>query len=636
MKLPQDNNRHKAWIRPLPDRVVNKIAAGEVVERPAAVLKELVENAIDAGSDRIDILVEGAGIKLIRIVDNGCGIAEEQIEIAFSRHATSKIAVFNDLNNLDTYGFRGEALPSIASVSRMRMVSRPHDAASGVEIIFEGGVLQSVQPIPAAPGTTVEVENLFFNTPARRKFLKSEATEARYLSRAATALAIGRADIGFSYSSNGRKLFAVPPKQSLVERVTDVLGKKRDFVPVEGKDESASVLGCVGLPDAAQHNRNGQFIFVNGRYVQSPTLSHAFVAGYGELLSKGLFPVGALLITVDPTEVDVNVHPGKTEVRLAHEREIHHIVRLLVAEGLRRDGIIPAFSQSQPRPSPRAVRNGGTTTASDSNQAVIPGVYECQPVDPGTLSELYRPLEAASNSSDDSPMGSPPMGSPPMGVNRETGEVFEKAEPQAGTSQDKRIENPPIGPQSSFRYVGRFADLYLLIQTGDDLFIVDQHTAHERVLYEEMLEKIEKRAVDGQNLLFPVQVDLTAEQLAVFEESQEMLDRSGFVVSPFGGRMVNIEAVPTVLSSKSPEKVLLAIIDDLASLRKAGQDLLKAMAQSIACRSAVMSGDRLNDKEAEHLLRALMQCREPYSCPHGRPTLVRISKEDINRQFGRG
>jgi len=620
------NNEQTHWIRPLPEQVVNKIAAGEVIERPAAVLKELVENSIDAGSDRIEIQVEKSGTSLIKIVDNGCGIPEEQIEIAFSRHATSKISVFKDLDYLGTYGFRGEALPSIASVSRMRMVSRPHTADSGMEIIYEGGVMQSLRPMAAAPGTTVEVENLFFNTPARRKFLKTETTEARYLSRFATALAIGRADIALSFSINNRKLFALPSKQSLLERITNVLGKGRKFIPIEGEDEFASVRGGAGLPDAAQHNRYGQFIFINGRYVQSPSLSHAFMSGYGELLPKGMFPVGALLITVNPSEIDVNVHPGKTEVRIAREREIHHLIHHLIAAALRQDGIIPLFDIAHRKPSSNdTTQSDRLSMPQNSSQAVIPGVYGRNPIDAGSLSDLYRPPDIALPSAE----------KPPVRVDHETGEVFNNSLPEIESLPHTPTDNTGTESSLGFRFVGRFADLYLLLQVREDLYIVDQHTAHERVLYEEMLTKIERGSVDGQSLLFPVQVELTPEQLSVFEESQEMLNRSGFTVSTFGGRMINIEAVPMVLSIKSPEKVILKIIDDLSSQRKAGQDLTKTMAQSIACRSAVMSGDRLNDQEAEHLLWALMQCKKPYSCPHGRPTFIKISKSDLNRQFGR-
>ncbi len=621
---PAPDRSARRWIRPLPERVVNKIAAGEVIERPAAVVKELVENAIDAGADRIEIIIEKSGARLIKIVDNGCGIPEDQIEIAFSRHATSKIAAFDDLNELYTYGFRGEALPSIASVSRLRMISRPHDAPNGIELIYEGGVLQSKKPVPAQPGTVIEVENLFFNTPARRKFLKAETTEARHIARMAMALAIGRPDIGFVYTSGERKIFSLPPQSSLAERVAGVLGQNKKFLTVDGEIGPVHLTGCIGLPDMVQNNRYGQFLFINNRFIQLSTLSHAFVAGYGEMIPRGVFPIGALLLTVDPHEVDVNVHPTKAEVRLSHEREIHDAVYHIIKETLRQDGIIPAFRAPQP-----PERSGNDLPfqrppAPSASQTVIPGVHNSQTLSRSTMEQLYRAPENVA-----------PIPEKVL-VDRETGEVID----DTVSNLPPTDESGPAatGPSGGFRLIGRFASLYLLIEANSELYVIDQHTAHERVLYEQTLARMESQSIHGQNLLFPVQVELSPEQLSVFDEALEMLNRSGFTVSHFGGRMVNIEAVPAMLSRKnrSPEKMFVKVIDDIASLRKGGQDLTKAMAQSIACRSAVMSGDRLTDEEATFLLGELLKCNNMYTCPHGRPTFIKMSKADLDRQFGRG
>ena len=585
------------WIRPLPERVINKIAAGEVIERPAAVVKELVENSIDAGATRIEIIIDKSGTKLIKIVDNGCGISEEQVEIAFSRHATSKIRNFDDLNNLYTYGFRGEALPSVASISRLRMVTRAHDAKVGTEIIYEGGVLQSRQPTSATPGTVIEVENLFYNTPARRKFLKAETTEARHISRTAMALAISRCDIGFAYTINGRKVFALSPGSTLHDRITGVLGTANKLVKVEGEMGPVKLSGYIGKPDATQNNRYGQFVFINGRYIYSPTLSHAFAAGYGELIARGTYPVGALLLTVDTAEVDVNVHPTKAEVRLSREREVHDAVYRLIKESLLQDGIIPTFRTSTTAP---------TGFKSGPNYTRSPDAGGEKITDPQMLAQLYQSI--------------PPSGaSEPVKVDTETGEVLE---PGAAT---------PMG----FRLIGRFGNLYLLLQSGDDLYIVDQHTAHERVLFEDTLKKLDKNSVESQTLLFPAQAELNPQQMALFDEIEGSLNGSGFAVSHFGGKTINIEAVPAVLSKKSPEQSVLKILDDIASLKQAGYDMHKAMAQSIACRSAMMAGDHLSKEEAQHLIARLLECENSYSCPHGRPTFIRLTREDLDKQFGR-
>jgi DNA mismatch repair protein MutL len=597
------------WIKPLPERVINKIAAGEVIERPAAVVKELVENSIDADATRIDIIIEKSGAKLIKIVDNGCGIPEDQIEIAFSRHATSKIRSFDDLNVLNSYGFRGEALPSIASVSKLRMISRTADSDTGCEIIYEGGVLQSKNPIAAPIGTSIEIENLFYNTPARRKFLKAESTEARHISRTSMAMALSRPDIGFNFKSNDRTVFSVLSESNLKDRAVEIFGANLKMVELSGETETIKLSGYIGTPDLVRQNRNSQFLFINNRFIQSPTISHALVAGYGEMIPRGKFPIGVLRLEVNADQVDVNVHPTKAEVRLSHEKDIHHAVYQIVKESLRSDGIIPVL-----KPSGSAIKDYEKLDFIEKEKAklssFIPGVAQASKKDISMVNELYKNVHEKTIEENI------------VQVNKSTGEIVQ------ATDIDESIS-------SGFRLVGRFSDLYLLLQSGDNLYIVDQHTAHERVLYEEMLLKVDNSSVEGQTLLFPVQVELDPEQFVVFDDTLEILNKSGFTVSHFGGRTVNIEAIPSILKNKSPEKLFMKIIDDIASLKKSGFDLKKAIAQSIACRSAVMSGDRLNDTEATHLLKQLLKCDNKYTCPHGRPTFIKLSKDDLDKQFGR-
>ena len=603
----------KRLIRPLPKNVINKIAAGEVVERPASVVKELVENSVDAGATKIDMLIEKSGAKLIKIVDNGCGIDEDQIEIAFSRHATSKIASFQDLDTLSSFGFRGEALPSIASVSRLRMVSRTRESDSGTEIIYEGGVLQSKKPIAAPFGTTIEVADIFFNTPARRKFLKSETTESRYLARTATALAVSNYQIGFNADINGRRLLSLATGQSLNERVKSALSEKSKFVLVSGELGPVRLEGSIGAPDNVRNNRYGQFLFINGRFIASVSLSYAWMSGYGELIPRGMFPVGALLLSIDPTDVDVNVHPSKTEVRLSREGEVYDAVRKLIAESLRQDGIIPTLKSAVASTSTEYQPRESGESNFARTPTFIPGMSRVSNASTGMIADLYRnvtPQSSVENNRIEQ-----------VTIDKTTGEVL--------------TEEKHIGPSRGFRFIGRFDNLYLIIEAGGALYIVDQHTAHERVLYEQMQEKVEKQSVSAQNLLFPVQIELDPEQFSVFEESAELLNNSGFGVSAFGGRMVNVDAMPSIMSKKSTEITFVKVIDDLASLKSAGYDLKKAMAQSISCRAAVMAGDYLSEREAIGLLEQLLKCRDKYSCPHGRPTFIRLSRAELDKQFGR-
>ena len=618
--------KKQRWIRPLPERLINKIAAGEVIERPAAVVKELVENSLDADSTRIEITVEKSGTKLVRIVDNGCGIPADQIEIAFGRHATSKISDFSDLDRIGSYGFRGEALPSIASVSRTRMVSRPASADIGTELIYEGGVLISRQPKASAVGTLIEVENLFFNTPARRKFLKAETTEARHLSRIATALAIGRYDVGFTYTVNGRNIFNLPSGGTLSSRVMELISGGKELIPVEGSSGPIRIEGLIGRPELAQSGKWSQFLFINGRYITSLTLAHALAAGYGEMLPRGLYPLGAILITLDPEEIDVNVHPAKTEVRLSREREIHDAVYHLVKQALKSASVVPVFSPAKADSSGQSQTSFAPSAAHSfsHNDTRIPGVGEMRSYDTSAAIDFFRTSAR--------PTSEVPRA---VTVDTSTGEIM-PAQPQA-VATDFRDSEMSVAPSlDGIRLAGRFGDLYLLFQAGEDLYIVDQHTAHERVLYEEVLRRIDREGIISQQLLFPVQLELSPELMSVFDEAEPVLARSGFLVSHFGGRTIRVEGIPSVLAKKSPEKMTLRVLEDVGGLRKAGYDAKKAIAQSVACRAAVMSGDRLSDQEAVGLVQSLLNCENKFSCPHGRPTFIRITKVDLDRQFGRG
>jgi DNA mismatch repair protein MutL len=605
----------KRWIRPLPERLINKIAAGEVIERPAAVLKELVENALDAGATAIDIDIEKSGTKRILITDNGCGIEPDQIEIAFSRHATSKISDFDDLERLISFGFRGEALPSIASVSRTRLVSKTHDAENGMEIIIEGGVVQSLKPVAASVGTTVEVENLFFNTPARRKFLKSEATEASYLNRNAIAMALSSSGVAFKYRINGRRLFELSAADNDPKaRVARILLQNNieQLMSVFGDTSDVKIEAYLSYPLYCRTGQTGLYLFINHRFIKSPGLAHGVVSGYRELLQKGQYPVGAVFMHVDPAQVDVNVHPTKAEVRLSQESKIHDLLHEAVKRTLRATGVLPT---------PNVL---GSPPASPQKTTPQYNDYRAQPaaardIDITLLKKLYR--------------GENEMDSTPDSFN--AGHDSHKTPIIVGPAVDN-ITAPPEEPEfERFQYLGQFGTLYLLFSDRDVLFIVDQHAAHERVLYEQTLAAIERGCGVSQSLLFPVHIELSADRFALYEMTATVLQSSGFDAEPFGATTVLLSAVPAALSKKSPEKAFDEIIADIEQADRAGSDIKNNIAQSIACRGAVMHGDKMTETEARALIRRLYRCHNHHTCPHGRPIVLRLTRDELDAKFGR-
>jgi len=574
-------------IRILAEDVQNKIAAGEVVDGPFSVVKELVENAIDAGADEIAIDVKGGGSDLIRVADNGIGMNPDDAVAAFDRFATSKITSQDDLVGIETLGFRGEALPSIASVSRLKLTTCERGGLEGTEVTVVGGEMRDVRPAGRAPGTTVEVSSLFFNTPARRKFLKSDRVEVRRIVDLVSEYAVLFPAIRFDVSVDGKLVLGLPPADDLRERVAAVLGGSlaAETLPVSRANGGYRVRGLVGKPSVARRRGAVQILAVNGRPVRSRLLSAAVRAGYGELLPRDRHPIVCLSIEADGALVDVNVHPTKREVRFGETRAIFGLIEAAVREALLSDETAPGLGEPQRTMSADVSRPGTVRTG---EQLAFPGEI--------------REAEG------------------PAATGRPADEVAARTE---GTTRDVKF--------------WQLHNAYVFVQTREGVLVVDQHAAHERVLYERARKKLSGTAEAGpsQQLLFPVAVELSPSEYDAFQEIHPLLDKLGFSVRPMSGRTVLLEAVPGAFSKWPQDRILQDIIADLPAGRPALRDLIESIAKTFACKTAIKAGDRLREEEMRSLVDQLFATDLPYSCPHGRPTIMRITLGELEKRFGR-
>ncbi len=577
-------------IRRLPPETASRIAAGEVIERPLSALKELIENALDAGARSIEIRVERSLDQLFQVADDGGGISSADLDVALERHATSKIASLEDLDRLTTLGFRGEALPSIAAVSRLRIVSRDRDAGEGSMLRAEGGRIVEHATTARAPGTTVEVRDLFFNTPARRKFLKSPAGELRAAMRLIEAYALSFPEVAFRLTVDVRERCAWPAAArpglaGLVERAAALWGARHaeQRLVVESNRDGMELLALLGLPEHARSSREGQIVLVNRRWVQSPLISQALRQAYGNLLPAGRFPVFALVITLSPERLDVNVHPTKREVRFAEEDRVFSWVAGSCAQRLA--GLHPPLavvygSAAEPPWAHRVAEHPEQQT----HLALAPD----DPAGPGT--------EAA----------------------------------PAGT----RAAAAPRGPEADFWQLHR---TYVLAQVRGGLVIVDQHAAHERILFEQSMARLTGERGPSQQLLFPVLVDLTQDQFDLLLELGPSLRQLGWDLSPLGPPTVVIQGVPAGVAEDRPAALLQDVLDGVAedTGRTAGEEVTQRLARSFACHAATRAGDPLDQEEMRSLLDRLFATSLPSGDPHGRPTYVRLELDELHRRFGR-
>jgi len=645
-------------IRILPEAVANKIAAGEVVERPASVVKELMENSVDAGGERVEVAVEAGGKRLVRVVDDGCGMTHDDALLAFERHSTSKIRSAEDLFQISTLGFRGEALPSIAAVSRLELETRHASESSGTRVEVAGGRLRDVKEIAWSRGTRVEVRNLFFNTPARRKFLKSESTELGHIATLVTHYALAHFQRSFRLTSLTNEILNVSPVASARERVYQVMGHQLleqlvEISPVERRMSAAlaaetaeegeqpeepvvvRVSGFVSRPEVQKLNRNQIYFFVNRRLVRDRLILHAITEAYRNILPASVFPVALIFLELPASEVDVNVHPSKTEVRFRRAAFLHDLVRDSIRQALVAARPVAAF------PMPKAAR----APSPDLDEAeAAERISEEPPLLRGAEVHVPRSVPVGARGAGDfqlsSPRPAPETGTLPL--EGAALSVYEPPVPSPPTTVEREGEVAPAGSGVSefpadLHPLGQVQDSFIVATNAEGLWIIDQHVAHERVLFERHLRQRREKKVEGQRLLLPIIVGLTPQQLAAFQDIAEELDANGFEVEPFGQRTVAVKTSPAEIRADEVERLLLEILESVG--REAHglslDDLRLKIATSVACHAAIKVNMPLERKKMEWLLRELGRTECPMSCPHGRPIVLRYGLKEIEKAFKR-
>lgn len=578
-------------IQILAEEVVSKIAAGEVVERPASVVKELVENSIDAGASSIEIEVRAAGVELIRIADNGEGMSPVELKMACSPHATSKLREIQDLEKIGTLGFRGEALSSISSVSQMNIISAQKTSSDGVSLYMESGEILKSRPAARTQGTTVEVKNLFYNVPARRKFLKKESTELAEIVNVTSKFILAFPDVEFKLRQAERNLLHAPKKMKVLERIGAVLGRSAadHMMSVSNTGDDYEVTGYVSSPSFTRRDRRGQIFFINGRNVRSKILSDAVYSAYAGLLERGQHASAVLFLTVSPSKIDVNVHPAKMEIKFENEKEIKQIVKNAIRSGFDRlkhensrdEGLNALSIQKTEVMTEKAVREDSVT----------------QP-------EFIYNLN----------------------------EFVQKKPFQKETRSASAWEKPVFTADADIFQV---ALCYVVQIKQENIRIVDQHAAHERILYESFSKALKDSPIESQKLLFPARIDLAAKESVLMEKVIDQFNALGFSVELFGENSFIVQAVPAILKERDVKTVIMDILADLEGRAYSKNELGDEFIKLTSCRSAIKSGDKLSREEMRSLLDQLAGCDLPFTCPHGRPTTIEITPEELEKRFRR-
>lgn len=636
-------------IHRLSPEVAGRIAAGEVVERPANACKELVENALDAGARRITIEMEAGGKVLLRVRDDGCGMSASDAVLALQRHATSKLSQLEDLQNILTLGFRGEALPSIAAVSKLELVTRETNSEAGTRLMVEGGEVKEVREIGCVAGTEITVRQLFYNTPARFKFLKSDAAEAARINELIGHIALAHPHVAFSLTNNGSEMMRVDAAGDGFNAVVSVLGRDtaRQMLPLDESSESGiRVHGFAGRPQLTRANRNAQITFVNGRMVKSSAIQHAILSAYEGLLhGHRRFPVAVLFLQVPPLQVDVNVHPSKNEVRFARDWEIHHAVRSAIRATLSASQLAPEWQfdkDSTPGSSFAQTGEAGSYSTSpkieSANNAFAPEIRKT--FQPATASPFSAPPRSTFGSSSFSPEIYPSNSHPVVPGGGNIAQFHQSMQQMRESEQAALPEMPSsIYPgRLQLRPLGQIQqNSYILCEGEDGLYIVSQHRAHERILADRALEAAQDKPLESQHLVIPLTVEVGPRALAALDENNTLLKTLGFDVEAFGGQSVLVRAVPTLLRPADYQTAFNDLLDELIS-GQGGKNLAdrkRHLLITLSCRNALKAGDPLSDPQIDQMLKDLLQLPNYSICPHGQPILVKISTWELNKKFER-
>ncbi len=669
-------------IRLLDSKTINKIAAGEVVESPKSVVKELTENAIDAGASSVTVEIKEGGISYIRVADNGCGIPKEQVKSAFLRHATSKMSQIEDLEHIFTLGFRGEALASIAAVAQVEMLTKTKDEETGTRICINAGEIEVLEDTACREGTSITVKNLFYNVPARRKFLKKPATESGHVSDLVNKIALGHPEVAIHYINNGTTVLHTAGNNDPKTAVFYVYGKDaaNNMLPIVYKKGEYAVSGLIGKPELCRANRNYENLFINGRFIKNQVVSSAVEDAYKTKLLIGKFPVFVLNLEVEPALVDVNVHPAKLEVRFKNDDEVYEFFYTAVSKALQETVLIPKAvlekkpREKQPEPEqqtladapkkpepvkepPRATESTGAKLEQEKMKSEKSSLSKIEQTKAEKTVETGMPSLA-----DRTSLGGRSVDELLKRKNVPSG-VAQKAEPYLKKEPVQGKETPktePVKPQEApkqeeikisaakeeskeekkpffqnYRIIGQVFRTYWIVEQGECLYLIDQHAAHERILYEELMNRFKEEQVVSQRMLTPLMLNLTPMETEVLKDNKDLLESFGFELEDFGGKYA-LRATPYLLQNPSSIGFFTDILDRLAEERISNVYDTKILAvATMACKAAVKGHDVLSMREAEALIHQLLKLEHPFTCPHGRPTIIELTKYEMEKMFKR-